>query len=134
MENKINIVFSESNNLIVRNLIFEKIGSREEQSFSSLEDIFMKRANGRRVRNELFGTWLTETKDGETLSPDYLIEKIDSKIEEFRFYIENLSKLKVVAVDEAKQFRTHQMMNKVKDMSSEDLEALLKAIKIRQSS
>ena len=115
-------------------MIFSKFGSDEEQSFSSLEDIFTKRANGRRVRNELFGTWLTETKDGETLSPDSLVEKIDSKIEEFRFYIENLSKLKVVAVDEAKRFRTHQMMNKVKDMSNEDLEALLKAIEIRQSS
>lgn len=122
-----------STGLTVRKLIFTSYTTKKEQSFTSLEDLFRKEDDARGVRSGLFGHWLTEVKGDEKVDPDKLIVKVNTKIEQFKHYINNLLLLRSIAQAESKTQKTMEMVDKVKDMNAAELSALVEAIKLRQA-
>lgn len=97
-----------------------------ECTFNNLEELFRVK---RSVRNELFGSYLTEVDENGNIKPSVVLTKVDEKMKSYELYLSNLKTLRgevsrLVADEEAER-----LQGTVNDMSEEQAEALLNQLK-----
>ena len=109
----------------------------ESKSYDSLEQLFRKGKKdedaARQERKQYFGSWIAEVKDGETIDPEALIKKIEEKKVELNHYLSNLKKLKGYAEGLVARHKAKVLADSVNAMTDDEVEALLKAIKVRRN-
>ena len=94
--------------------------------YDNLEELFRAK---RSVRNELFGSYLTEADEDGNIKSSVVITKVDEKMKSYGLYLSNLKTLRgevsrLVADEEAER-----LQGTVKDMSNEQAEALMNQLK-----
>lgn len=94
--------------------------------YDNLDELFRAK---RSVRNELFGSYLTEANEDGNIKPSVVLTKVDEKMKSYGLYLSNLKTLRgevsqLVADEEAKK-----LQGTVNDMSDEQAEALLNQLK-----
>ena len=95
-------------------------------TFNDLKELF---AAKRSVRNELFGSYLTEVDENGDVKPSVVLTKVDEKIKSYGLFLSNLKTLRgevsrLVADEEAKK-----LQSTVKDMSDDNAKALYDQLK-----
>ena len=95
-------------------------------TFNDLKELF---ATKRSVRNELFGSYLTETDDDGNVKPSVVLIKVDEKIKSYGLFLSNLKTLRgevsrLVADEEAKK-----LQGTVKNMSDDNAKVLYEQLK-----
>ena len=100
------------------------ISEKEVKEFENLDGLF---TTARDIRNDLFGSYLTE---GEFDAAEVL-KKVEGKIKTYEIQLQNLRTLN----EELKRVVTEQnvekMLNSVKDMSNEQAQALLEKLQAK---
>jgi len=107
-----------------------------EKTYQSLEELFRVSTDSdkaRAERNNLFGDWLTEVKDGELVKADSLLEKVNSKVSEFQHYLENLSRLSEYLEAVKQEQDAKELASKVNAMTDEQIAVLMQAIEVRRN-
>lgn len=97
-----------------------------ECAFDNLEKLFSTKID---VRNELFGSYLTEADDDGNINPSVVLTKVDEKIRIYGLYLTNLKSLRVEVSRLAADEEAKKLQGTVDDMSNEEAERLLKQLK-----
>ncbi len=95
-------------------------------AYDNFDELFKTK---RSVRNELFGSYLTEADEDGNIKPSVVLTKVDEKIKSYGLYLSNLKTLRgevsrLVADEEAER-----LQGTVKEMSNEQAEALMNQLK-----
>ena len=95
-------------------------------TYDNLEELFRAK---RSVRNELFGSYLTEADEDGNVKFSVVLAKVDEKMKSYELYLTNLKTLRsevsqLVADEEAER-----LQGTVNDMSEEQAKVLMNQLK-----
>lgn len=107
-------------------MVIYKKADGTTSTFNNLEELFKAK---RSVRNELFGSYLTEVDEDGNVKPSVVLSKVDEKMMSYGLYLSNLKTLhgevsRLVADEEAER-----LQGTVNEMSNEQAEALMNQLK-----
>ncbi len=97
-------------------------------TFNSMEELFRAK---RRVRNELFGSYLTEVDENGNVKPSVVLTKVDEKMKSYGLYHSNLKTLRGEVSRLAADEESKRLQGTVNDMSDEQAESLLNQLKLK---
>lgn len=95
-------------------------------TINDLKELFRAK---RSVRNELFGSYLTEADDDGNVKPSVVLTKVDEKMKSYGLYLSNLKNLRGEVSRLAADEESKRLQGTVNDMSNEQAEALLNQLK-----
>ena len=95
-------------------------------TYDKLEGLFKAK---RSVRNELFGSYLTEVNDDGSINASVVLTKVDEKIKSYELYLDNLKALRVEVSRLAADEEAKKLQGTVDDMSKEKAQALFEQLK-----
>jgi len=99
----------------------------EEKSFLSITDLFSTDKN---VRNDFFGSYLSDKKDP---SASVVIEKIDDKVSTYSRILSNLQTLRKELTQLASDEEARKLQGTIDGMSVEQAQALMEKLQSRLS-
>lgn len=110
-----------------------KSNDNTTKNYTDLNQLFTKSQTTRKERNTIFGDYITEIKDGESINPEALLTKVKGKLAEYRQYVANLEQLEKDTEDAAAKSKADALTAGVGAMSEEELKALEAAIAKRKA-
>ena len=97
-------------------------------SYDNIEELFKAK---RSVRNELFGSYLTEADEDGNIKPSVVLTKVDEKMKTYGLYLSNLKILRSEVSRLAADEESKKLQGTVNDMSDEQAQALMNQLKLR---
>ena len=95
-------------------------------SYDNIEELFKAK---RSVRNELFGSYLTEADEDGNIKPSVVLTKVDEKMKTYGLYLSNLKILRSEVSRLAADEEAERLQGTVNEMSNEQAEALMNQLK-----